>query len=357
MSHGGMQRYNQQLIDAVQSLARGENTRADVWSLNDHPRTPGMRAFGRDRKRFIRSALLWAWRDQPESVIIGHVHFALLAAAYRIVSPRSRLYVLALGKEVEAPLELASRIALRLCAGVLAISESTKALMVQQQGIPERRLHILYYGFEPKEPASCTPGDHEGDLDTFSLLSVTRLATDDRYKGIQTTLEAVMRLRPEFPYLRYTVVGDGTDRRWLEQYARELGIADSVRFVGQVSDTTLNELYAACDVFVLPSTHEGLGIVYLEAMACGKPVIGVRAGGVADIVVHEANGLLLEEQSAESLSKAIRRLAVDSALRRRLGAWGAEHTVPAFSFASMVAGLSRILEPERPAVSRGRGTR
>jgi phosphatidyl-myo-inositol dimannoside synthase len=350
MSHGGMQRYNQQLIHAVETFARIQDTRTVVWSLNDHPRTPGMRAYGQDRKRFVRSILISAWRDQPKVVIIGHVHFAMLAAAYRVISPRSRLYVLAHGKEVEAPLDLLSRAALHLYTGALVVSQSTRASMVQQQGIPARRVHILYYGFGPAGASPCIASQDEAGKDAIALLSVTRLTMEDRYKGIHITLAAISRLLPEFPGLRYTVVGDGSDRSWLQHRAYELGIADRIRFVGQVSDAELNELYAACDVFVLPSTHEGLGIVYLEALARGKPVIGVRAGGVADVVVHEANGLLLEEQTVDGLAAAIRRLALDPRLRRRLGNWGRQHTLPAFSQDHMVSALTGILALESSQV-------
>jgi glycosyltransferase involved in cell wall biosynthesis len=178
---------------------------------------------------------------------------------------------------------------------------------------------------------------------TVRILSVSRLDRGDRYKGINLTLEALSLLGDTVPRIEYAVIGDGNDRDHLEGMTRDLGLAGRVRFLGNVSDGELAAAYEACDLFALPSTHEGLGIVYLEAMARGKPVVAVRAGGVADAVVHEANGLLLREPSAPALADALFRLATDWELRNRLGAWGCKHTVPLFSVDRMKTALAQIV--------------
>lgn len=338
MGHGGIQRYNRQLVRAAGDVA----TDTRVYALNDEPHLPEISGFARDRTSFIQSALADARRERPDAVLLGHVNFAPVALAYRAVSPGTRTYVVTHGKEVESPLPRASRAALRACTGVLAVSESTRSLLISAQRVPWEKVAILHYGFNPSPvPPAPTTGDpsRRGPV----LLSVSRLDEQDCYKGIDTTLEAMASLKHHYPDMRYVVVGNGTDRPRLIDLAARSGVAERVAFEGSVSDARLQELYRECDIFVLPSTHEGLGIVYLEAMVHGKPVIGVRAGGVADAIVHEMNGLLVQHKSAASVAAAIFRLSADEPLRRRLGAWGQRHTVPAFSVERMEARLAQIL--------------
>ncbi|MGI8825097.1 MAG: glycosyltransferase family 4 protein [Chloroflexota bacterium] len=341
-AHGGIQRYNRQMMRATRELVDEQGGEMVVFSLNDSPQSPSVRGFGRSHRRFVTSALTTAVFERPDVLIVGHVNFASLLPAYRLLWPRTRSFVVAYGKEVEGRLKPGVRTGLRMATGVLPLSESTRHLVLAKHGVPAERAHLLRYGFDPRRhtpPIARPPGYPR-------VLSVARLRLEDAYKGIDTTLEALPDLCRQFPGLRYTVVGEGDDLPRLHALAGRLGISDRVEFAGSVGQQELENLYEECDIFVLPSTHEGLGIVYLEAMARGKPVVGIRAGGVADAVVHEANGLLVEHKSPESVGGAVSRLANDPDLCRRLGAWGQRCTVPAFARARMQARLSEILTGE-----------
>src|SRR5262249_52021238 len=106
------------------------------------------------------------------------------------------------------------------------------------------------------------------------LLTVARLCGYDRYKGIDEVLESLSTLAEQEPSLFYLVVGDGADRPRLERKARDLGLDESVLFAGYVGDEEKWAYYHLADVFVLPGRGEGFGIVFLEALACGLPVVG-----------------------------------------------------------------------------------
>ena len=313
---GGIPQYNRQLLKALGLACDELDLEPRVFSLNDANVTGG-RGFGRDKGRFVSAVVGGAVARRPHSVIIGHVNLAPLALVYRLLGVR-RVYLLAHLIEIERKLGVVSRLAIRLCSSVLCISDATRLAVVTHQGVRPERTRLLQYAFEPSAPRTAS---EFGDLvdRPLRLLSVARMESSEGYKGIDTTLEAVALLKASGVDLEYTVVGDGDDRRRLGRLCVNLGLQDSVRFLGAVSYEVLGREYGSCDVFVLPSSREGLGIVYLEAMSYGKPVVALHAGGVADVVVHETNGLLVSEQTAEAVGAAIGRLAKDASLRARLG--------------------------------------
>jgi phosphatidylinositol alpha-1,6-mannosyltransferase len=154
------------------------------------------------------------------------------------------------------------------------------------------------------------------------VLTVGRLVPR---KGCDLVLRSVAELAPEYPGLRYIVAGDGTERARLDSLARELGIADRIRMLGDVDDLTKWAAYDICDLFVSPTrpSHsadwEGFGIVFLEAALSRRPAIGGRTGGTADAIVDGLTGVLVDPDAPGELSGAIRRLLSDAGLRARLG--------------------------------------
>jgi phosphatidyl-myo-inositol dimannoside synthase len=156
------------------------------------------------------------------------------------------------------------------------------------------------------------------------LLSVARLT---RHKGIDTALQALARLAPRYPDLRYAVVGTGEEHGALAAEARDLGVADRVRFLTDVPDRDLPALYNGAAIYLgvsrlMEQRVEGFGISLAEASACGVPVIAGRSGGIPEAVRDGETGLLVDAEQVEPVSQAIERLLRDEALRARLGAAG-----------------------------------
>ncbi len=156
------------------------------------------------------------------------------------------------------------------------------------------------------------------------LLTVARLVP---HKGVDVALEALARLAPSRPGLRYAVAGEGPDRERLEARAAELGVADRVRFLGGVPEPLLPALYAAADAYVGRSREEGrevegVGISFVEASASGLPVVGGRAGGVPDAVRDGETGILVDPRDPGAAAAAIQRLLEEPGLARRLGETG-----------------------------------
>ena len=176
------------------------------------------------------------------------------------------------------------------------------------------------------------------------LLSVARLA---RHKGIDTALQALARLRDQYPDLRYAVVGSGEELDALEALAAQLGVGDRVRFLTDVPDRDLPAIYNCAEVYLgvsrlMEQRVEGFGISIAEASACGLPVVAGRSGGIPEAVRDGETGLLVDAESADAVCDALRLLLGDPALRARLGQTG-RHAVETYYNWDRVAGdLARI---------------
>lgn len=143
---------------------------------------------------------------------------------------------------------------------------------------------------------------------------------DIRHKAIDTLIEAFATIADEYPNLDLCITGDGPDRDSLKSLADSAGVGGRVQFPGIVSRSELWSLHKGALFFAMPSRMpEGLGLVFLEAMACGVAVIGTRSGGTTEIVEHGHTGLLVGAQSREELAAAIRRFLKDPEERRRMG--------------------------------------
>jgi glycosyltransferase involved in cell wall biosynthesis len=143
------------------------------------------------------------------------------------------------------------------------------------------------------------------DRDEVVLLTVGRMDSSERYKGHDQVLDALPGLLESNAGLRYLVAGEGDDRNRLTRLAKELGVSDRVTFAGYRED--LADCYAACDIYVMPSTQEGFGIVFLEALASGRPVVAGGIDGSIEALCWGELGFLCDPLAPESVERAIHR--------------------------------------------------
>jgi glycosyltransferase involved in cell wall biosynthesis len=141
-------------------------------------------------------------------------------------------------------------------------------------------------------------------------------------KDVATLVRAAVRVRAVEPAVRIEIVGDGPERTRLTRLVRRLGLQGTVRLHGQVPFGSLVAHYAACDVFCLPSLQEGFGLVFLEAMAAGKPVVGCRGSAVEELIRPDETGLLAPPRDPDGLADVLLALLRDPQRRRRLGMAG-----------------------------------
>jgi len=175
------------------------------------------------------------------------------------------------------------------------------------------------------------------------VLTVGRETAAEHYKGTDALICAVAQLRPTIPDTYLVVVGAGDDLPRLRNLARDLGISESVKFLGGIPREEVAACYARCDIFALPSTGEGFGLVFLEAMAFAKPVIGVACGGVTDLIQDGVNGLLIPPHNLGRLAEGLGTLLRDPTLRQEYGIRGAEIVRRKYCFGAFESELEDIL--------------
>jgi glycosyltransferase involved in cell wall biosynthesis len=143
-----------------------------------------------------------------------------------------------------------------------------------------------------------------GFKDNFIVMTVARL---EKVKGIKCLVKAanILNKKYKMPNIKYIIIGDGSERKNLEDLVRELGLDGKVIFYGQISNDRIPEYLAAADCFVLPSLKEGFGIVILEAMASSLPVVASAVGGILDIIEDRKNGILTEPRAPEEIAEAV----------------------------------------------------
>ena len=156
-------------------------------------------------------------------------------------------------------------------------------------------------------------------------------------------MRALPRVFQAVPYASYVVIGDGDLRPHLQELAEKLGVSERVSFLGHQEDKDLKDYYMKCDVFVMPSRQEGFGIVFLEAMGFGKPVIAAAFGGASDIVIDGLTGFLVEYGDVDALGDRLISILRDSDLRGRMGASGRERVSASYTFMHFQQRLAVLL--------------
>ncbi|MBU0648607.1 glycosyltransferase family 4 protein [Patescibacteria group bacterium] len=150
---------------------------------------------------------------------------------------------------------------------------------------------------------------------TGRIICVARLSWE---KALDYLVRAMPEVIAEFPQAHLTLVGEGDKRQEIESLVKELNLGDKIKLLGKLPhDETLKEI-GKSEIFICPSLAEGLGIVFIEAQACGVPVIGTRVGGIPDVIQDNETGLLVEPRSSEAISQALKKMLGNEEMRQRL---------------------------------------
>lgn len=366
-SLGGIQTYSQALVWSLNALALRPAPGAApvveqvrVLALNDQRASSSKvntgfaktglervqhSGFGGSKFQFALASFRAA--RQADVIILAHVHFAPLLHLIRWIAPRASCRIAAHGIEVWKPLGTVTASAVRHADQIWPVSDYTGRRMVAEnpklgKAVQFARLpNTLGPNYPPaskmhtREALRLPPGK--------ILLCVSRMSTLEPYKNVELLIRTLPQVRHAHPQTTLVVVGPGDDRPRLEGVVAELGLDAHVIFAGRVAEDVLQSYFAACDVFVLPSTGEGFGIVYLEAMFHGKACIGAAAGGVPEVIEDGVTGLLVDARVPEQLSAAMVRLLQDDARCVAMGHAGRERLEREFSIERFRERLAELL--------------
>lgn len=257
-------------------------------------------------RRFVRRL---AQREGIDLVICGHRN--LLPAAWLMARVRgARLVLIVHGLEAWRPsADPALNWLSRRIDALISVSRFSAERFSAWSGLPAAKAFILpncvdldRFKPRPKDAALAKKYGLDGNP---LLLTVGRLAADERYKGFDQVIEAMPRLLTRYPTIKYMIAGDGLDRARLEAKARALSLSDRVIFAGRIAEPEKAAHYNLADVYVMPSAAEGFGIVLIEAAACGIPVVGSGVDGSRETLMDGELGRLVDPGDGDQLYDAI----------------------------------------------------
>lgn len=317
---GGIQVYSGFLIEALQtiypdatydifckhetrqSLNLSKQVRARYHWVGDLPQSLRTPAFASQ----IVSYGLW---QQPNLVITTHLNFTV--AAYWLKKLAGIPYwTIAHGVEAWNIQRPALQKALHHADRILAVSSYTRDRLLQEQNIDPSKISLLPNTFDPNRfQISSKPNrlleKYKLTPEQPVILTVNRLCSSESYKGYDKILAALPQIRQALPNIHYIIVGKGDDRPRIEKLIHYLQLQDCVSLAGFIPDAELGNYYNLCDVFAMPSKLEGFGIVYLEALACGKPTLAGNQDGAIDALCHGELGALIDPDDVGAIAQTL----------------------------------------------------
>ena len=311
-SHGGIAQYDR---DFLSSLAAFDLTAEVVVLPRQTPAPPGALPAGirqlspvQGRLAYSLAALGAAIAHRPIDIVFcGHLFLMPLATLVAKLLG-ARLWVQVYGIEAWQELSWLDRRLLGTAALITSSSRYTRRRLLAQIVIDAARVRVLPGTVDPRFRLGPKPHALLERYDAWGkkvLLTVARLSSSERYKGHDRVIRTLPRVLRDHPETLYLIVGDGDDRARLEALALEFGVAEKVRFAGHIDAELLPDYFRLADVFVMPSTGEGFGIVFLEAMASGIAVIGGNRDASLDPLADGVLGTAVDPVNQAQLGSAI----------------------------------------------------
>jgi phosphatidylinositol alpha-1,6-mannosyltransferase len=270
-------------------------------------------AFGKRRLR----AFLYACKTilQTDVVILGHINLLVLAL-FACFLPKKKIIFVAHGIEVWQNLQGWKRMILKKLDLILAVSEYTKQKMAEKQGLDKDKILVFHNTLNPffelpkefAKPAYLLQR-YEIATDQKILLTLARLSFSEQYKGYDTVIKAMPEILKTQPNTLYIIAGkyDEGEYARIKGLIAELRLQKHVKLVGFVKNEELIDHYLLADTFIMPSKGEGFGIVFLEAMACGLPVIAGNVDGSVDALKNGVLGTLINPDNKAEITEAVLR--------------------------------------------------
>jgi phosphatidylinositol alpha-1,6-mannosyltransferase len=311
---------NDRLLDS-RDLRRYSNESLVEWEV-----------CSRDKIKFIRAALRMS--RISDRIICGHVAQLPVAWLASKLRPGLEYYLVAHGIEVWRPYSYLERMALKGARRIFCVSDFTRRQVVERcPGLLDSAA-VLYNALDPYLD-SIVPATPTAKPPV--MLSVSRLSIADGYKGIGHLIAALPEVRSAIPEARLRIVGRGDGMPALQAMARRLNLDQAVEFAGYRNDSELKADFESCRLFALPSEKEGFGLVYLEAMAHGRPCLGARSGGVPEVITEDT-GVLVTYGDVPGIATA-----AISALRRDWNVQALSERSQFFSFPRFKENLAALL--------------
>jgi len=276
------------------------------------------RGFAGGRIRLIWEAVKKG--RNSDTVILSHINLLLVGWLIKLFSPKTKLVMFAHGIEIWGELSGLKKRMLKSCDLIVPVSQYTADRISEIHQWPASKLKVLNNCLDPFLPVGQPEQAIENlrkkyglKKDNIVLFTLTRLSSKERYKGYDKVLEALVELKKSYPSVRYLLAGsyDTEEKRHLDEMIGRMGLTNDVLIPGFVAEEDLVTHFKMADLYVMPSMKEGFGIVFIEAMYYGLPVIAGNKDGSVDALCNGELGILVDPIDTSAILEAMSRILHD----------------------------------------------
>ena len=320
---GGIQKMTRTLAHSLYHISKKENWNFRLFSLYDSrydlmsQYLPSKNYTGFNNSRISLGLTSIKEASRANIVILSHINFSLIGIVIKLFNPKCKVWLIAHGIEVWRPLNFIKRTFLkRHCDKIICVSNFTKQQMIARHGSNPDKCVVLNNAVDPFIKLPDTFERPEYLLNRYGLspstqiiFTLTRLASSEQYKGHEQVIKAVASLKQDFPNIKYVLAGqyDPVEEVRIRSLIDKYDVRDDVILTGFLNENELTDHFLLADLFVLPSKKEGFGIVFVEALACGLPVICGNADGSTDAIKDGKLGTAINVDDLSELQDTIVR--------------------------------------------------
>jgi len=317
---GGIQKMARTLAHSLYQLSLQNKWDFKLWSAYDstddlmpqYLPAENFVGFGKNRISFVLKTI--SQTKKPDIIIISHINLAIIGLLIKVINPECKVWLIAHGIEVWRPLSFFKNLFLKRCDKIICVSNFTKQQMISRHQTDPSICTVLNNAVDPfmKMPVTFTKPDHL--LKRYHLteknpilFTLTRLASTEQYKGHDQVIKVISQLKNKFPGIKYILAGqyDHKEEIRIQKLITANKVDEQVILTGFIEENELTDHFLLADLFVLPSKKEGFGIVFIEALACGLPVVCGNTDGSVDAICNGELGKAINPDDVAELESAI----------------------------------------------------
>ncbi len=316
---GGIQKMTRTLAHALNQVAIGNNRFFKLWSAYDldsdlMPQYLPAKNFTGFASRIKFTLKTFLNAPKFDMIIISHINMAMVGRAIKTINPKCKIWIVAHGIEVWNDLSPTKKWLLKNCDKVICVSNFTKQQVVATHGIDADKCEVLNNALDPfmNLPVTFTKPQYlieRYNLKTNAplLFTLTRLNTAEQYKGYEQVIKIIGNLKKTFPAIKYIIAGkyDEEEKNRINKIIKAYNVEEQVLLTGFIEERELLDHFLMADLFVLPSSSEGFGIVFIEALACGLPVVCGNVDGSVDAIKNGLLGRAVNPNNLAELENAL----------------------------------------------------
>jgi phosphatidyl-myo-inositol dimannoside synthase len=359
-SMGGIEKFNRAFIKAAMAIQQHLHIQVfsaglyDTHGNENYVPASDFKAYFGKRIKFISNSFVQFF--STDFLILGHINLAILGILFKMFRPGKKLTVICHGIEVFEPVTGIKKKLLGKADYLIAVSSFTKNKLVQLQQVPSEKINVFPNTIDPffqlphnfskpqylKERYNIQPEEKV-------VFTLTRLNSNEGYKGYDKVIASIAQLVKQGIGCKYILAGkaDEVEAKRMKELIALYQLENVVVMTGFVADEEVTDHYLLADVFIMPSKGEGFGIVFLEAMACGLPVIAGNKDGSTEAVKNGELGTLVDPDNTTELQQALLHTFYNERVIR--GSELQEKVIQEFGFKHYTTRLQKILEHQLAA--------